>query len=153
MVKIVLGKPHPNNNGANMNMQAGNGNRQIPAMPDMDVKQDVNGLSRRLKVLEERYTTTRGKIQVLEQNMLQKNKSFYTDIKSINLELTDIKKEIGEIKDKIVMVIKEIQGFAKKENLEVLRKYIDLWNPVQFVTKESVEDIVKEVIDKIRSEQ
>ncbi len=32
----------------------------------------------------------------------------------------------------------ELEFFARKENLKVLEKYINLWNPLNFVTKEEV---------------
>ena len=85
---------------------------------------------------------------MLVQNMLTKNKNFYAEIKSLNLELTEVKKEINEIKDRLLSVIKEVQGFAKKEEVEMLKKYIELWNPVRFVSKNDVDDIVRDFMDQ-----
>jgi ACT domain-containing protein len=47
-----------------------------------------------IKMLEERYANIRSKFQVMEQNMLHKNKAFFTDVKGINLELVEIKKKL-----------------------------------------------------------
>jgi predicted nucleic acid-binding Zn-ribbon protein len=110
-------------------------------------------MSRRVKILEERYTNIRSKFQVTEQNMINKNKNFFSEIKTLNLEITEIKKEMNEIKDRMVSLLKELEAFAKKENVDILKKYIDLWNPVSFVTKNEIEAIVREVIDKMRREQ
>ena len=37
---------------------------------------------------------------------------------------------------------------AKKEHVKVLEKYINMWEPVNFVTKKDVEDIVKNMLKK-----
>ena len=66
------------------------------------------------------------------------------------ISITEIKKEINELKDNMLRLVKELETFAKRENVDILRKYIDLWSPVNFVTKNEVEDIVRETIDKLR---
>ena len=148
MVKIVLGNRSPS--GMNAPPSDMFGPKKPLSVPNTNVTEDIGSINRRLKLMEERYTNLRNKFQVTEQNMLSKNKSFFTDIKAINLELTEIRKEIGELKDRIVMLIRDMESFAKKENVDMLRKYIDLWNPIKFVTHEEVEEIIKEVIDRMR---
>ena len=144
MVKIVLGgNPAPQRGIGGADKKGG------PA-DNINVRDDMNSINRRLKMLEEKYTNLRSRSQVTEQNMLQKNRNFFTEIKTLNLELTEVKKEINELKDKIMIIIKELESFAKRENVDILRKYIDLWNPVNFVTRNDVEAIVEEVIDRMR---
>jgi len=45
-------------------------------------------------------------------------------------------------------IIKELDIFAKKEQLKVLEKYINLWNPLNFVTTKEVEKIIEEKLKK-----
>jgi len=105
---------------------------------------------RRLKMLEERLTNMRSKLQVTEQNMIQKNKVIFEEIRAYGLEITDVKKDIQELKEKILWVVKEIQDCAKREQVEMLKKYLDYWNPFKFVTKNDVDAIVRDVIDQMR---
>ena len=135
MVKIVLGKQ----------------SQQALAQP-MPFGDDSSSMNRRVKILEERFTNMRNRTQVVEQNMLAKHRNFFTEIKTLSLEMIEIKKEINEIKDRVVMLAKEMEVFARREEVEILRKYIDLWNPVKFVSKNEIETIVREVIDKMRRE-
>ncbi|MBS3135992.1 hypothetical protein J4401_03455 [Candidatus Woesearchaeota archaeon] len=132
MVKIVMGKK--------------------PAMGVPPIQGDSEGVTRRLKILEERLTTTRNKIQVLEQNMLHKQKSAYAEAKTQSFEITELKKEVNEVRDKILILVKELEQFAKKEEVGVLKRYIDFWNPIRFVSKNEVEDVVRQAIEKIRKE-
>ncbi|MBI4448282.1 hypothetical protein HY643_04840, partial [Candidatus Woesearchaeota archaeon] len=41
-----------------------------------------------------------------------------------------------------------LTSFAKKENVKVLEKYINLWNPLNFVTREEAKRIAKEVLEE-----
>ena len=118
-------------------------------MPDMSsFTNDISNLSRRLKILEESFTNLRRALQVTEQNMLDKNKLFTTEIRTITSDISDIKKESAEIKEKILDIVKELQTSAKREEVKVLEKYINLWNPVKFVTQNEVEQIIKELMEK-----
>lgn len=119
--------------------------------PDLSlISNDVKGLSRRLRTIEERYTNLQTKTQITEQNMLSRHKQITTEIKTINSEINEIKKEIIEIKDRILLLIKELQMCAKREEVKILDKYINLWEPVNFVTRNEVKDIIKETLKGTR---
>ena len=125
------------------------------AAPQQDLgsfSEDIGNLTRRLRVLEEGFTNIRRSLQVTEQNMLGKNKVFATEIRTLTSDINDVKKEINEVKEKIVEIVRELEGAAKREEVKVLEKYINYWNPIKFVSQNEVEEIVKEVIKKIKSE-
>lgn len=81
-----------------------------------------------------------------EHNMLEKNKLFSTDIRALTSDINEIRKEIDEIKEKIIDIVAELEETAKREEVKVLEKYINFWNPVKFVTQNEVEAIVKEIL-------
>ena len=117
--------------------------------PDMSVfTEDIGNLGRRLRILEESITNIRRALQVTEQNMLGKNKIFATEIRTLTSDIGDIKKEISEIRERIVDMLNELKEAAKREDIKVLEKYINFWNPVNFVTQNEVEALVKEIIKK-----
>ena len=110
--------------------------------------EDIGNLGRRLRILEESFTNLRSILQVTEQNMLSKNKLFATDVRALTSDIGDIKKEIAEIKEKILEVVIELREGAKRDELKVLEKYINFWNPVKFVTQNEVEAIVNETLKR-----
>ncbi len=110
--------------------------------------EDIGNLTRRLRVLEEGFTSIRRALQVTEQNMLAKNKVFATEIRALTSDINDVKKEISEVKEKIVEIVKELEGVAKREEVKVLEKYINYWNPIKFVTQNEVEAIIVEILKK-----
>lgn len=128
------------------------GRQQQPEAPDMSgMTADVNTLSRRLRLLEEGFTNLRRFFQVTEENMIAKNKHFSAEIKTMTSDITEVRKEIQELKDKLILVIRELQTVARKEEVKVLEKYINMWNPVKFVTQNEIDQIVNEVLDKRQS--
>ena len=108
---------------------------------------DINELGRRLRVIEERYANMQNKVQITEQNMVSKNKQLSAEIKTTNLDIHEIKNEINQLKNQFLMIMKEIQSTAKKEEVKVLERYLNLWEPIKFVTHDEIEDIIKRVID------
>lgn len=114
---------------------------------------EMNNLARRLKVLEERYTNMRRKTQVTDQNMLAHNKKFMSEIKVIHSDIDELRKNMDEIDNKMLLIIRELRLCAKREELAVLQKYINLWEPVHFVTRREVEKILQELLESKKTER
>lgn len=122
---------------------------QKAEQPDMkSFSEDMQGLGRRLRVLEESFTNLRRALQLTEQNMLDKNRMFTTEIRTIMSDISDMKKEINDVKEKMLELVRELETVAKRDEVKVLEKYINLWNPVKFVTQNEVQQIVKEMLEK-----
>jgi len=125
--------------------------QQSPETPDQStlaISNVVNSLNRRLRVLEERHSQIQRKTGVIEDNMLHNDKKISDDVKNIGLEVKELKRDIGEIKDSIKMLVKEVQSRAKKEDVDVIQKYLDLWNPTNFVTNRELDKAVTRIISE-----
>ncbi|HLC95900.1 MAG TPA: hypothetical protein VJH97_01090 [Candidatus Nanoarchaeia archaeon] len=120
---------------------------EIPAAP-IDYSDDITNLGRRLRVLEERNTNLQNRIGIIEQNMLSRHKQLNAEIKTMLSDMNELKKEINEIKDRTLMFVKELQMSAKKEDMGVLKKYIELWEPANFATHTEVEELIDEAFKK-----
>lgn len=125
------------------------GHQQQQEAPDFSgMTTDINTLSRRLRLLEEGFTNLRRFFQITEENIITKNKYYSAEIKTLTSDISEIRKEIQELKDKFFLIIKELQTVARKEEVKVLERYINLWNPIKFVTQNEVEQIINEVLEK-----
>lgn len=107
--------------------------------------QDIADFSRRLKILEERYTNLKSRLQLIDQNMLLNNKKTTTDFKIINSDISELKNKVNDINEIINLIIKELKNTSSKEDVEVLQKYINLWEPVNFVTRKEVEKLINDI--------
>jgi hypothetical protein len=112
------------------------------------LSEDMTRLAARLKISEERYNELRKKLMLIEQNMISHHKKAMGEIKVLHSEITDVNSKINEIQDRILLIVKELRLTAKREDIDVMKKYVELWNPMRFVTKEQVESIVEEILNQ-----
>ena len=115
------------------------------------VAQEVNKAGANLRILEERYSLMRNKSQVAEEGAIELQRSVSKDFKGLNDEITDLKHAIKEIADNLRLISSEMQNLTKKEDFKVLDRYLDFWQPMNFVTKDELERLIiekKKQLDK-----
>jgi hypothetical protein len=105
-----------------------------------EVVSEVTNVSRRLRILEERYTNFRRKVQVIETNMLANQKKVMMEIKTVSSDVADIKNTLHEIENRMLMMVKELRTCAKKDEVQVLQKYLQYWEPLNFVTHKELDE-------------
>ena len=120
-----------------------------PAFDAGPLLEQVNATAGRLRMNEERLAELRKKVLLLEQNMLQGQKKSITDIKNLISDVTEIKRQFGQFQDRMLLLLKEIGLLAKKEDVDVLKKYLDLWQPVKFITADHAEKIIDERLEEL----
>ncbi|MBW2981091.1 hypothetical protein KY360_06770 [Candidatus Woesearchaeota archaeon] len=153
MPAITIGKPKPQPGGEKPKPKGITigGPKPKPAEEEAappKMSEDIAELSRRIRTMEERYNTLQTKTQLIEQNMLSYHKQAIGETKTINTDFREIRRDIEDIKDKILTLIKELQLSAKKDEVKVLERYINLWEPINFVTRTEVGDLIKEALEK-----
>lgn len=82
---------------------------------------------------------------LLEQNMLSNHRRAMNEVKTIQDDIKTIKHSIQSLEDKIMTIIKELRLTASKEDLSVMKRYIELWNPVTFVTREHLDKALEQL--------
>jgi hypothetical protein len=118
-----------------------------PALPP-EVLTQLRDESRRLRMLEERFVSLRKSLQVNQQDGLSKHKKSTIEIRNITKEIDALKKDFNSLQDKITLVVTEMQQLARKDDVVTLQKYINLWEPIHFVTRNEVQRVVEEVLSK-----
>ncbi len=105
-------------------------------------------MSRKIRINEERSMNLRKKTQMIEHNLLSNHKKMLTEMRYINEEIGDLKKEILGIKSKLQTFAHELSESAKKDDVNVLERYINIWEPVNFVTRKEVERVIKDILEE-----
>ena len=124
------------------------GGPKTPAATVMskEATDQISDMDRRLRTLEERYTSLQTRSQVTEENMLHSHKHINAEIKTSNTEIHELKKDMDELKNRILTLIKELQSCAKKEELKILERYVNLWEPINFVTHDELKQVIEELL-------
>ncbi len=106
---------------------------------------NLSSLTRRVRMLEERYTKASNRMDMDEHALIDFKKKVNIEIRTINSDLDDIKRDIADIKEKITMIVKELKTTARKGDVNVLKKYLELWEPLNFITRDEFEKRIKEL--------
>ena len=99
-------------------------------------------------VLEERTENLRRKVQLIENNMLDTTKRVMAEVKTSASDIMEMKADIKDMESNVMLMVKEIKLTAKKEDVEIIKKYMDFWKPLNFVSQEQVEKIVREILEE-----
>ncbi|MCX6711902.1 MAG: hypothetical protein NT139_02610 [Candidatus Woesearchaeota archaeon] len=120
----------------------------MPEQYETDLNYVLSDLNTRTRTLEGKYNILGERLLVVNQNMIEEYKKLIQETKTHEDDLNELRKEIENLKDILKQILKEIDSFAKKENIKVLEKYINLWNPLNFVTEQEVEDLIKKQLEQ-----
>ncbi|MCX6707164.1 MAG: hypothetical protein NT001_03410 [Candidatus Woesearchaeota archaeon] len=113
-----------------------------------DLSNQINNLSRRLRMLEERYTSLRKNEELTDHNILKITKGMQRDTAVVTSDLTELRRDFIDLKDKVKLIVKELVECAKSEDVKVLERYINLWDPMKFVSKDEVMKIVEDKLEE-----
>ena len=97
----------------------------------------------RVRILESRYSLMRDRLFLINQNMINEYRKLNKELKISYDEIKNIKQELNEIKSLLRNVVNEMQNFAKKEDVKVIEKYMELINPLNSITEEEVRKIIR----------
>jgi uncharacterized protein YoxC len=109
-----------------------------------NISRSVNNVAANLRILEERYSTLRNKSQVSEQSMIGMEKEIRGDIRLLSDDLLDLKRSLNDIKDKLRLISGEITNLVKKNDFKVVERYVDMWQPMNFVTRNELNNMLEE---------
>ena len=107
------------------------------------ISENLNNTVVRLKILEERYTNLRKKTQMTDQNLLDFEQNIRDEIHTVNLDVLEMKRMFSELKEKLEIMASEIKDAAKSSDVKVLQRYLDMWQPMEFVTREEMQSMEK----------
>jgi hypothetical protein len=113
----------------------------------------INELNTRIRILEGKYNLTRERMLVINQNMLDHYKGTRVDIKTIEEDMVEIKDAINSLKNATKNILKEIQLLARKDEVKVLEKYINMWNPLKLMTEDEVNELIEKRLKNVRSKK
>ena len=104
----------------------------------------MNEMIGRLRINESKISTLRERLLVTDSNMIDESKILSQEIKNLNSEIAELKNELNLIKETVKDIAKTTENFASNQDIKVLEKYINMWNPLNFVTEKEVKKIIRE---------
>src|SRR3989338_4138984 len=106
-----------------------------------------------LKGLEGKVNNLNREINVLKNDLSRKNSQLKQEMKTFSEDALELKREQTQALQKIDLIIGELKRTAGVEEVATIKKYIDLWNPLNFVTQRDLERIVERKVDSLMQDQ
>ena len=90
----------------------------------------ISGASR-MKDLEEKQNLLKDRLLLIGQNLIDTKEENYEKILELKKEMEKMKKDIEGIKSFVEMISGEISKFARKDDLEILKKQAKMFQPLE----------------------
>ena len=89
--------------------------------------------------LESKLNNLLREVDLLKGDFMKKQQSARKELKMFGEEITELQRQQDTFSQKMDLIVKEIKQTAGKEELNVIKKYIEFWNPMNFVTQRDLE--------------
>jgi len=101
-----------------------------------------------LRILEDRYTNLRKKNQLTDQALLETQRTFSKEKRVLNEELAEAKMKLQDLTEDVSLMKSEFKDVVKQKDFKVIEKYLDMWEPLQFVTRKEVDELIDELEER-----
>jgi len=108
----------------------------------------ISDLSNRVRLLEEKFEQLREKLKATDQNLLRRTNELKELITENSIQVEEINKNLKDVRETTRHLIKEAETSAKINDLKVLEKYVDLFDPTRFLTLSEAEKIFEKKKEK-----
>tara|TARA_Y100000310_G_scaffold310057_1_gene354812 strand:- start:1557 stop:1967 length:411 start_codon:yes stop_codon:yes gene_type:complete len=118
------------------------------AEPQEEVQSQVQFLlsdfNTRLRDAEERNQLVRERILLLGKNLIESKQETESDIKELKKQTSEIKKDLEKLQRLSENIVQETKKFVKKNEVVVIERMLKDFQPLEFMRKKDVEELIKE---------
>jgi len=106
-----------------------------------------------IKGVESKVNTLVREVDVLKNDYIKKHNDLKRELKIFNDDILALKRTQNQAQQKMDLVIKELKQTAGVEDVAVLKKYVEFWNPLNFVTQKDLDRAVQVKIASLNREE
>ncbi|MDO8656804.1 MAG: hypothetical protein Q7K45_06205 [Nanoarchaeota archaeon] len=96
-----------------------------------------------IKGVESKVNTLVREVDVLKNDYIKKHNELKRELKISNDDVLHLKRTQDQAQQKMDLIIKELKQTAGVEDVAVLKKYVEFWNPLNFVTQKDLDRAVQ----------
>ena len=96
-----------------------------------------------VKGLESKVNNLLREVNVLKNDFINRANKLNKDFKTLSDDLLEIRHEQEKTNQKMTLIINELKQTAGAEEVVTLRKYVEFWNPLNFVTQRDLEKAIE----------
>lgn len=106
-----------------------------------------------VKGLESKVNNLLREVDLIKNDLLKKQNEQKIDLKTVNSDLLELQHQQEKTAEKMDLIIQEIKKTAGIEEVMTIKKYLELWNPVNFVTQRDLERAVENKLNLLNKKE
>ena len=106
-----------------------------------------------IKSLESKINNLQREVTMLKDGFTKKNNETKKELKTVNEDVIQAKREKEKISEKLDLIVKELKKTAGIEEVMTLKKYLEFWNPMNFVTQADLQRVVETKIKELEKKE
>ena len=120
--------------------------QRVQRSPELEaVHRTLSDISSGIRILEDRYYNLRKKTQLTDQALLEAQKSFSEERRILYDQIMEAKMKLQDMVENVELMRQELRDAVRQKDLKILEKYLDMWEPMQFVTRGEVEKLFEQI--------
>ena len=112
------------------------------AEADLEPRRQLFDVNSRISRIEKRMNTIGDELHIVRSDAIDKHKAALKQISDVKVEVARLGKEIIEAKKLMERTTHLLGEFASKESVKVLEKYINMWRPMEYITRQEAEALI-----------
>lgn len=108
----------------------------------------ISDINSKIRTIESKNSILAEHLLTVNQNSIEEYKRVNKEISLLNFEIKRLKEELFIIRQALNNFLKESDFFVKKNDIKVLEKYINLWDPLNFVTEDEIDMIIERKLNE-----
>lgn len=106
----------------------------------------VTDISVKLRDMEEKQNMLKDRVILIGENLVSEKDSIEEEILNIKKSFVEMESEMKKLRLAIERIIDDTENFARKNELETLKKQFQMFQPLELARISDVEDIVKRML-------
>jgi len=106
----------------------------------------VSSLSSELKLIEGRLDTFSSRVDIVDTSSVERHKATTSRLRTLEARTRSLRADLDELESLLTRIEKRLEALATKDEVKVLERYTELWQPLNFVTKSEAASIVRNIL-------
>ncbi len=120
---------------------------------DVQIKFLLSDFNTRLKDTDERNKLIRERVLLLGKNLIASRQENDDELKIIKQENTEIKQDLEKLKRTTRALLTEFNKFVKREELTLIERMLKDFQPLEFMRKKDVKEMINKEINSMKNKQ
>ena len=98
--------------------------------PEADVTSLLSEFNTKLRDIEERQKLIKDRVLLIGENLVSGKEESIKEISELKVKTENLEKEMERLKETISSLIEEVQNFARKSEVEILKRQFKMFEPL-----------------------